>query len=142
MAKRHGCHLSDTNFGFGLMTKAKIDTLRFDYVDDTAARKKIFDYLVACGKENIEADTIENEFRWLVVEARNKLNRHRINGKLKGTLTVEYAQPRPVSITYHDTGEVDDIETIPQLALVGALTDGAGRRYVFNQCWVGRVFPQ
>ncbi|MDB4777842.1 hypothetical protein OAG68_00130 [bacterium] len=60
---------------------------------------------------------------------------------ISGSLKMILAKPRKVTIAYHDTNEVEEIVTIPQLALVGELVTSS-TKVKFSQNWVGRVFPQ
>ena len=61
---------------------------------------------------------------------------------IEGELRLVYSHPRPVEITYLDTGDIEGIVTIPRLAIVGKVADSAGNTVTLSMVWVGRVFPQ
>jgi len=58
-----------------------------------------------------------------------------------GNLKVVLERSRPVRIEYLDTNQIEEIQTIWQLAAIGSLYAGGGV-VQYRQVWIGRVFPQ
>lgn len=63
------------------------------------------------------------------------------SSRVSGSLSVVYSKPRPVKIEYLDSGETEEIITIPQIAMSGTVNTPLGQQKLY-QIFVGRVFPQ
>ena len=114
-----------------------------DYlIFDTSKRERIrmIRKFIEAKDEKATQESIEEVWQALLDEVVRKLKP--LGDELCGRVSLKFTKPRPIRITYEDTGEVVEFETIPQLAIVGTVYDDFGTKAVLKQNWVGRVFPQ